>query len=281
MKPSEQKIYGRNACLAFARKFPDSVIRAYCTESTQGSLSFLLKKLAQLRRAYHIVTATDLNKLSESEHHEGFLLLVERPALKSENEILTSLSQLPANKPECILCLDGISNPHNLGSIVRTSAHFGIKKIILFETDLQNIKSLTSGSYHRTAEGGAVHVDLCVAENPKVFLETLSVKHGFTIAATSSHTKSSLLNRTVLPGRLALVMGSEALGVRPEIMGMASLKLAINGTGHVESLNVASATAILLNEYCRQEERQRVKPSRGSSKPTLVGRESGRKRMGS
>lgn len=279
MKTSEQKIYGRNACLAFARKNSDAVIRAYCTESTQPSLGFLLKKLAQSKRAYHIISADDLSKLSESEHHEGMLLLVRRQELKSESTLLQNAAQ-PNHKPELLLCLDGISNPHNLGSIVRTAAHFGVKDVVLMNIAEAQIKGLLSGAYHRTAEGGAVHCNIAVSKDPCQFLQKLRTDCGFSVAVTSSHSGTSALHSTKLPQRLALVLGSETHGVSQDIMKMAQLKIAIHGTGHVESLNVASACAILLNEFSRQSQRARF-PAGSPSKPTRTARALGRKRSGS
>ncbi|MFZ9519114.1 MAG: TrmH family RNA methyltransferase [Silvanigrellaceae bacterium] len=279
MKPSEQKIYGINACLAFSKSAPDKVVRAYCTTTQQKKLGFLLKYLAQQKRAYHIVTEAELAKLSGSEHHEGVLLLIERPALLSEQELFEQLAAGQPKAPECVLCLDGVSNPHNLGSIARTAAHFGVQRIALFNLNNDQLKALVSGAYHRTAEGGAVHIHLYEIREPLIFLQRLRREFAFTVAATSSHVKSSPLNNTTLPGRLALVMGSENDGVSPKLIEESQLKLCINGTGHVESLNVASATAILLNEYSRQT--QRKKEPVLSAKPTFAGRPEGRKRRGS
>ncbi|MEN9825806.1 MAG: hypothetical protein RI953_1551 [Pseudomonadota bacterium] len=279
MKTSEQKIYGFNACMAFAKAYPDQVIRAYCTPALQKKLGFLLKHLAQHKRAYHLVTESELAKLSGSEHHEGVLLLISRPALMSELDVFKQLGSGKLADSECLLCLDGVSNPHNLGSIARTAAHYGIQRIALFNLTNEQLKALVSGAYHRTAEGGAVHVQLCDIKEPLNFLERLKKDFSFTVAATSSHAKSSSLHNTTLPKRLALLMGSETDGVSQQLLEAAQLKVCINGTGHVESLNVASATAILLNEYSRQLQRRTEESL--STKPTFVGRPEGRKRNGS
>jgi TrmH RNA methyltransferase len=281
MKSNEQKIYGRNACLAFAKKYPEAVIRAYCNETTQKTFGFLLKKLAQQKKAYHLVTNAELNKISESDHHEGVVLLIERPALIEDSDVLKKLRSLSRASPQCILCLDGVSNPHNLGSIVRTAAHFNIRWIILFNVDSTQQKSLSSGAFHRSAEGGAVCVDVGHAAHPANFLKALTSEFGFTVAMTTSHARGRSLHHTKLPPRLALVMGSESHGVSRGIEELAQLSLCIEGTGNVESLNVSCASAILLNEYVRQTQRKPVFKDGPSTSPTLAGREDGRKRRGS
>lgn len=279
MKHSEQKIYGRNACLAFAHKYPQTVIRAYCTEATQGRFGFLLKKLAQAKRAYHIVTDAELNKLSESEHHEGVLLLVERPALQTDETLLRTLSLSPATRPEHILCLDGVTNPHNLGAIVRTAAHFGFHRIVLLNLGSEQLKSLISSPYHRTAEGGSVRVELTACNDAVAFLEKLKTSFNFKLAVTSSHERSTVLHRVQLPKRMVLVLGSESDGVSASIMQKADLKICIQGTGDVESLNVANAASVLMYEWYRQTQRAVAAPLPRT--PTPTGRASGRKRMGS
>lgn len=281
MKSSEQKIYGRNACLAIARFSPQSVIRAYCTESNKGRLGALLKVLAQKKRAYHFVTDAELSKICDSEHHEGVCLLVERQLIGSESELTQNLAKLPRNSPHCILCLDGISNPHNFGAIVRTAAHFGIKHVLLTHADEEARRSLLSGAYHRTAEGGAVHVSIYASEEAANLLQKLRKEMGWTVVVTSSHGQTKELHKTQLPQRCVLVMGSEADGVTQSIVNISDLKVCIKGTGHVESLNVASATAILLNEFNRQASTQRKSSSASLEKPTRGARALGKNRRGS
>ena len=281
MKPSEQKIYGKNACLAFAKLHPTKVIRAYCTEEQRGRLGVLLKYLASQKRAYHIVSDEDLNKISESEHHEGICLLIERIQPGTEEDLLAELIHQRKNPNQLLLCLDGISNPHNLGAISRTAAHFGIKNIFLchIETDAQ--KALVSGAYHRTSEGGSVHVNLFCSTHGHKLLEKLKRDYGWKILATSSHGRTQFLNKTKFPPKCALVMGSEANGISSELLTLADERVCINGTGHVESLNVACATAILLNHYRLESGHQRDSLSPKGAMPTRAVRADGRKRNGS
>jgi len=56
-----------------------------------------------------------------------------------------------------------------------------------------------------------------------------------------------------MPSRLVLVMGAEQMGVDKELSAVANLQIGIPGTGHVESLNVSAATAVILSEWKRQQ----------------------------
>ena len=75
---------------------------------------------------------------------------------------------------------------------------------------------------------------------------------GFTLAATTVRGGESLYT-TTLPSRVVLLMGAEQTGVDPALTQASPLKLLIAGTGAVESLNVASATSVLLSEWRRQQ----------------------------
>jgi TrmH RNA methyltransferase len=77
---------------------------------------------------------------------------------------------------------------------------------------------------------------------------------GFVLAATVVRGGSALYS-TNLPDRLVLVIGAEQLGVTEELARAATLRLAIPGSGRVESLNVAAATAVFLGEWWRQRKR--------------------------
>src|SRR5690606_17268099 len=133
--------------------------------------------LAQEKRAYHLAEAPELEKVTDSSHHEGVCLLVQELPVFTPD---TWLAGLQPGKPVCVLALDGVSNPHNLGAIMRVAAHFGVNAILS-----QNPQALRSGSAIRTAEGGATHMMVVGTDN---LVRTLSLlkKNAFTVIATSS-----------------------------------------------------------------------------------------------
>lgn len=244
----ERKIYGINACQSFFRRFPDRVVRAWLSEEA-AKLHFgpLMKSLAEDKRAYHIADERELEKVTQSEHHEGVCLLVQDfPLFTLESFVAT----LPAGKPVCLLALDGVSNPHNLGAIMRVAAHFGVGAILSEQAQL-----LRSGAAVRTAEGGATQIKPVICDNLVKGLQYLK-KRQFTVVATSSHESQSLYGGP-LPERMVLVLGEEQDGVSRKVLQVADQKLNIEGTGWVESLNVSVATGVLLGEFWRQHRGRR------------------------
>lgn len=279
MKPSEQKLYGRNACISFARVFPNNIIRAYCTETTRGRLGHLLKQLAAKKKAYHIVTESELTKIADSEHHEGVCLLVERMETFSEDKLISEVQSKAQNR-QLILCLDGVTNPNNLGAIARSAAHFGVTHLFLCNTPETSMKGLLSGSFHRTAEGAAVHMKIYCSEGGVQTLLKLK-QLGWSLFSTTSHGKTVPLHRFSFPSQSVLIMGSESNGVSAEMAKVTEAGLSIAGTGLVESLNVANAVTVFLAEHYRQYANQRTLEPARRLKPTRVAGGVGKKRSGS
>jgi TrmH RNA methyltransferase len=240
----EIKYYGIHACLAIAQKRPEDIIKIYLDASNVKTFKSTLKWCSDHKKAYHIVKNDDLIKVSGSVHHEGICLLAKEPSLLREKDFLKEIQSLQGNI--CILYLDGVQNPHNIGSIIRTCAHFNISFILGPKEHLPAL----SPSACRIAKGGAEIVRLVQVDQPLQFMKQLKTK-GFQIVSTSSHVSDSLYE-TALPAKMILTLGSEANGVSKDLLSLSHLKVQIPGTGQVESLNVSVATSLFLGEFYRQ-----------------------------
>jgi TrmH RNA methyltransferase len=236
----EQKYYGIHACLTLCERRPEDVIRVYLHKTNLKGFSRVIKLLAKQKKAYHIVSNDELHKVTKSVHHEGVCVLAKELEPISFSHCLASL-----NKPKiCLLYLDGVQNPHNIGSIMRTCAHFGIPYI------LGNKLPILSPSACRIAKGGAELVRLVQLDKPLAALAKLK-KKGFGFIGTSSHGGISMYNYEY-PSRTLLAFGSEADGMGEDLLNQTTQKIQIPGTGFVESLNVSVATSLCLGEYTRQ-----------------------------
>lgn len=145
-----------------------------------------------------------------------------------------------------ILILDGIQDPGNLGTIIRSAVAFNIDTIILTENtvDLYNPKVL------RATQGMFFHINVVCMKG----LEAIELlrKNGIPIYGTSVVDGYDVRKLEVSEKKkFALVMGNEGNGVREEISKLCTKNLYINMNDKVESLNVAIATSILLYELGR------------------------------
>lgn len=240
--PAEVRLHGLNACLAVFRHRPEAIRKLWLSEDRVGVLREVMAWCAGHRIGYRIVPREDLQRLSGSQHHEGVCMAVLPAPLPG---LTAWLQQLPAG-PALALWLDGVGNPHNLGAILRSAAHFGVAGVLLPEGSGLAI----SGAAARIAEGGAESVPLVDSGRPAAAFAKLR-STGFVPMATVVRGGDDLY-RVDLPERLLLVMGAEGEGVDPAVAAACAQRLGIPGTGAVESLNVSAATAVFLSEWARR-----------------------------
>lgn len=232
----ELRVHGLNAVLAVFRHRPDDLRKLYLAEERIPALKALLKWCVANRVGYRVVPEDDLRKLAASAHHEGVVADVRRVEHAPLEPWLAALPEGPA----CLLWLDGVGNPHNLGAILRSAAHFGVGAVLLPAGSELGL----SGAAARVAEGGAEAVPMVRLPDASRAMEALRAG-GFTLAATVVEGGSDLFGAD-LPERLVYVLGAEGEGMDRGLAARCDLQLSIPGTGAVESLNVAAATAVLL-----------------------------------
>ena len=239
-RQEETRVYGENACQALFQSRPEAIVRAWFVQSVTPRFRDALRWLAANRKAYHVVDDAELAKASGTEHHGGVCFIIKKRMGMAVSEWLRQ-----AGEKDCVLALEDVSNPHNLGGIMRSCAHFGVKGLLVNDASL-----LESGAAVRTAEGGAEHVQAISGESFAAGLEAFR-KAGYTIVTTSSH-QGTPLAKAELPAKMVLVLGQEREGLSDSAFQQGDISLSIGGTGNVESLNVSVATGILLAEWWRQ-----------------------------
>ena len=247
----EIKLCGYNSCLKLYETRAEDVIRVYVVESRREEFSELLKSCVRRRKAYHIVTPADLEKISGSTHHEGICIIAKRRLPSSWGHFLETLEANPEDA-QLVLILEDVANPHNVGAIVRSAANFGCKYVILpNEKDYK-----PSAALLRTAEGGGESVELISAPSIAVISAELRSR-AMTVLGTAMQGRVNLYHadeKGLLPSRLAVILGNEAKGLSPAAKKAVSGMIAIPGTGAVQSLNVGVAAALISGEYYRQHE---------------------------
>ncbi len=240
----EIKYYGFHSCLALFEARKEEIIRVYINEKNVPFFKHVLKWCSQNKKAYHIISDEELEKVSTSVHHEGVCILAKELGFISWEIALASISKTKGKL--CLLYLDGVQNPHNIGSIIRALAHFGVPYILGEKGKLPPL----SPSAYRIAKGGAEFTRLVAVDKSIQTLKLLKQK-GFSLVTTSSHEGGSLYD-CKFSEKSIIVMGSESDGVSKNLFQLAESKIQIPGTGHVESLNVAIATSLCISEFARQ-----------------------------
>ena len=223
-----EKVYGLRAALAAFATRPDEVTRIAHGAKVRGEVSDMLREAARLRIAYEERSEEDLERIAGSPHHEGICIgTLARPVLDGPG------LEAAIAREGAALVLDGVTNPHNLGAIVRSMAWFGVRTLVLPESQGP---ALTPAAV-RVAEGGAEAVQVGRVRVPEL-LRRLP-KHGISVVAADAR-------RYPFRERTVIVLGAERTGVSPASLEHTDVVLSIGGARRVESLNVSVAAGILL-----------------------------------
>lgn len=233
---NETVVYGMNAALALARHRPEAILRVLYHADVRMAVGPLLKAAAAGRKPYREVQAEDLQKVAQTTHHEGVVVVSTPLGLVPFDTLLADL------KPDAlVLALDEIGNPHNLGAILRSAAYFGAAGVLFPVSDRQ---ATLSAAAVRVAQGGAEVVPCCgVADLPET-LRALAARGITPVAAdTRGGTPAS---HFAWPRGVCLVLGNEGEGLRRFVRDACPQRVTVEGTGAVESLNVSVAAGVLL-----------------------------------
>ncbi|WP_422089334.1 TrmH family RNA methyltransferase [Tenacibaculum ovolyticum] len=169
--------------------------------------------------------------------------------LKNPNKVL-GLFKIPknnnVNKENFTVALDEVNDPGNLGTIIRLCDWFGISQLVCSKNtvDCYNQKVVQS------TMGSLTRVNISYTDLPE-FLSNIQ------LPVYTADMEGSNVYKTSLPEKAILVMGNEANGISKEVSEIVKHKLTIPRFGKIqqtESLNVATATAILLSEFKRNLE---------------------------
>lgn len=176
-------------------------------------------------------------KASETETPQGILAVARIPR--------ASLADVPSGRP--VLLLDRLQDPGNLGTILRTAAAAGAAGVLLTEGSADPF----SGKAVRASQGAIFHLPMVTGVQVGPVVQWARAA-GRAIACTSPRDGRDYFE-AALAGQPLMVLGSEAHGVSGELFQSADVLVRIPIIGRAESLNVASAAAVLLYEAYRQE----------------------------
>ena len=206
--------------------------RDFLSEERARILIERVKKFAPLEE----ISSSTLEKISDTKTPQGILLVVRQK--------FSTLEEVIAKK--IIVALDGVQDPGNVGTILRTAAAFDCAVILLNgSAELFNPKVVRSSM-------GAIFYLPVVTMACEEFLQKINSR-GFEVLAAAVDSSAEIYFRhdfSEIP--VAIVFGSEAAGVSKKILDVAR-KIFIPMCGHAESLNVATSAAIILSEVLRQQ----------------------------
>ena len=187
--------------------------------------------------SYNVITVTEsiFNSLSDVVTPQGVLAVI----LKKENQKIDK-------NVDVIFALDGIQDPGNLGTIIRTIDSANLKQVIVSKNTVDSF----SMKVIRSTMGAIYRVNVIEVENLSDTLIKLK-EDGFETVVTALDAKESIYD--IDYNKKVIVIGNEANGVTEEVKSVADKKVKIPMLGKTESLNASVATGIMVYEYVRRK----------------------------
>ena len=241
---SEGLIEGRNA-VTEALRSGRAVNKVYLAD---GDTDKALGRLAAMARdAGAVVVRIDrrkLNEMSPTGAHQGIIASVAAHEYATLDDIL-ALAEKRGQPPLIVLC-DELSDPHNLGAIIRTAECAGAHGVIIPKRRSAGLTSIVG----KTSAGAVSYLPVARVPNIPALLKELQ-QQGVWIFGTAAEGTTSLYEAD-LKGPAAIVIGSEGDGMGRLVREGCDFLVSIPMKGRISSLNASAAAAILLYEAVRQ-----------------------------
>lgn len=233
LKKEEYYMYGKHAVFA-AIQNPKRVIRKiYCTEKLLTDINLVLKKRQDLVPIEIVNNDFIKNKLRSEATHQGIMALVKSNSLQ-EIDNLT----FEAGKDRVVI-LDQITDPQNIGTIIRSAAAFGVNKMILPKDNTPE----ESASIAKTASGCLELVQIARVTNLNQTIKKLKNQGFWVVGMDGKGSEDFSVVKNL--DKIAIIIGSEDTGMRRLTSESCDYHLRIPISSKVESLNAASAASIV------------------------------------
>ncbi|MFI3306491.1 MAG: 23S rRNA (guanosine(2251)-2'-O)-methyltransferase RlmB [Rikenellaceae bacterium] len=212
----------------------------------KGSEGQLMMELRDICHRHHIrvqeVPIEKLNRLVKGNHQGVVAQITEIEYV----EVQDILDRVPEDETPLIVVFDGVTDVRNFGGIARSAECAGAHGLI---APLKN-SAPVNGDAIKASAGALTTIPVARVGSIRTTLMTFQAEGYQIVAATEKSRK--LLYDADLRKPTVIVMGSEETGISREVMKLCDEQLAIPLIGHIESLNVSAAAAILLFEVVRQ-----------------------------
>jgi 23S rRNA (guanosine2251-2'-O)-methyltransferase len=226
-------VYGRNAARELYRG-PRRVLETWVTERAAGQIPWLDAGPRPLVKPERLLTDE-----AGTRDHQGVVAWCEPFRYADAYELVRAEAPL-------LVCLDQVTDPHNLGAVVRSAEGVGATGVVIPAHGSVRVTSAVC----RASAGAVEHVPIAVVPNLARYLGDVKSNDLWAYAADSEG--SLPMWDADLTGGVALVLGAEGKGVRPLVRRTCDATLSIPLAGKVGSLNVSVAAAVLLFEAARQ-----------------------------
>lgn len=232
-------IYGLNPVIEAIRSQPGRIQYIGVSRSHGGKLQSAIAEAKKAGVAVRQMNAEQIDRLAGRSVHNGIVAEVSAAGYADLDDVVAR------EETRFILILDGITDPQNLGAILRVADGFGVDLVVLPEHESVG---LTPAAVKASA-GASGWVPVAQVTNLARTIERLQKDGYWVYAAAAGGDPPAAID---FSGKVALVLGNEGKGIRRNVLEHCDRVVTIPMSGHLESLNVATAAAVLCYEVRRQ-----------------------------
>lgn len=253
--PDSLWLCGKHPVFLALQKKRRKILQILATPNAASELEVFLKQNS-LTNFRPLIKIADRDKIDgivgKNQVHQGIALNCSKLPTLNQHDLLQELYDLQNANSESgkslptLLLLDQVSDPHNIGAIIRSAASFGAKKIIFSEHNSPK----ENATIVKSSAGTIEFVDLVVVTNFNNLIEKLK-KIGYWCIGLDGYGTASIAEARSYKN-IALIVGSEGNGMRDLVKKNCDLLVKIDISPEVESLNASVATAIALYEIAKK-----------------------------
>ena len=238
------QIEGRNAVLELLESGRDINKILVAKGEKHGSIYKILAIAKERKILISEVEKNKLNQIAQTPNHQGVIAIVPPFDYCEVEDILELAKQ--KNETPFILILDGIEDPHNLGSIIRTAETAGVHGVIIPKRRAASVNSTVS----KVSAGAVEHMKIARVNNINETIRFLK-EQGIWICGTDMDT-DIIYTKQDYTMPLAIVIGSEGFGMSRLVKENCDFLVKIPMKGKITSLNASVSAGIIMYEVVRQ-----------------------------
>ena len=240
-KPSGDAVAGRNPVVeALRAKTPAKELLIAERAEIDERMSEAIRLAKNIGLPIKEVARGVLDGVTGTTIHQGIALIIKPFQYSQFDQLLERASAKPG--PSLLIGLDGVTDPHNLGAIVRSAAAFGADGVVIPERR----NAAMTGSAGKASAGAAARMPISQVTNLVRSLEDAK-KAGFFVVGLAADGDEDLPKFSLTKESVYLIVGSEGKGLSRLVREKCDLVLSIPMTSEVESLNASVATAIVMH----------------------------------
>ncbi len=243
MGKNENQLEGRNAILEALRNGRDMEKLLVIKASAEGTIKRIIAQASKKGVVIQEVSRQKLDELSQTKNHQGVIAIVSAHNYATVGDILENAKS--KGEPPFIVVLDGITDPHNLGAIIRSAECAGAHGVIIPKHRSVGLNATVG----KTSAGAIEYMPVARVTNIVKTMEQLK-KEGLWFACADM--KGLDYFDTNMKGAIGVVIGSEGDGVSRLVKENCDFTVAIPMYGKIASLNASVAAGLLLYEVVRQ-----------------------------